>query len=79
MGEQTIKSTNITAVESRVTLRDRIKRSGHRGGVLWLTGLSGSGKSTDAILKRGTPRSWSMLALSTSKGVEKAIIFFPLA
>ena len=49
MGEQTIKSTNITAVESRVTLRDRIKRSGHRGGVLWFTGLSGSGKSTLAI------------------------------
>ena len=46
MGEQTIKSTNITAVESRVTLRDRIERSGHRGGVLWFTGLSGSGKST---------------------------------
>jgi len=49
MGEQTIKSTNITAVESRVTLRDRIERSGHRGGVLWFTGLSGSGKSTLAI------------------------------
>ncbi len=46
MGEQTIKSTNITAVESRVTLRDRIERSGHRGGVLWFTGLSGSVKST---------------------------------
>ena len=46
MGEQTIKSTNITTVESRVTLRDRIERSGHRGGVLWFTGLSGSGKST---------------------------------
>ena len=46
MGEQTIKSTNITAVESRVTLRDRIERSGHRGGVLWFTGLSGSGKTT---------------------------------
>jgi len=49
MGEQTIKSTNITAVESRVTLHDRIKRSSHRGGVLWFTGLSGSGKSTLAI------------------------------
>ena len=49
MGEQTIKSTNITTVESRVTLRDRIERSGHRGGVLWFTGLSGSGKSTLAI------------------------------
>jgi bifunctional enzyme CysN/CysC len=44
-----IKSANITAVESRVTLRDRNKRSGHAGGVLWFTGLSGSGKSTLAI------------------------------
>ena len=44
-----IKSTNITAVESRVTLQDRIKRSGHTGGILWFTGLSGSGKSTLAI------------------------------
>jgi bifunctional enzyme CysN/CysC len=45
----TIKSANITAVESRVTLRDRIERSGHSGGILWFTGLSGSGKSTLAV------------------------------
>ena len=49
MADQTVKSTNITAVESRVTLQDRTKRGGHRGGVLWFTGLSGSGKSTLAI------------------------------
>jgi len=49
MPDQSIKSTNITAVESRVTLQDRIERSGHSGGVLWFTGLSGSGKSTLAI------------------------------
>lgn len=49
MADQSIKSTNITAVESRVTLQDRIIRSGHSGGVLWFTGLSGSGKSTLAI------------------------------
>ena len=49
MTDQSIKSTNITAVESRVTLQDRIKRGGHSGGVLWFTGLSGSGKSTLAI------------------------------
>lgn len=48
-GEQAIKSTNITAVESRVTVQDRIERSGHSGGVLWFTGLSGSGKSTLAL------------------------------
>ena len=29
-----------------VSYEDRIKRNGHKGGVLWFTGLSGSGKST---------------------------------
>ena len=41
-----IKSTNITSVESTVSPEDRALRSGHKGGVLWFTGLSGSGKST---------------------------------
>lgn len=49
MADHPIKSQNITTVESRVTLQDRFERSGHRGGVLWFTGLSGSGKSTLAI------------------------------
>lgn len=29
-----------------ITMEDRIRRNGHRPGVIWLTGLSGSGKST---------------------------------
>ena len=41
-----IKSANITTVQSRVALEDRTLRNGHKGGVLWFTGLSGSGKST---------------------------------
>ncbi|AFK52527.1 NodQ bifunctional enzyme [Tistrella mobilis KA081020-065] len=45
----TRKSTNITAVEHRVTAEARARRNGHTGGVLWLTGLSGAGKSTLAI------------------------------
>jgi len=45
----TIKSTNITAVAHRVTNVQRITRNGHRGGVLWFTGLSGAGKSTIAM------------------------------
>ena len=44
-----IKSANITAVHSRVSPEERAERVGHRGGVLWLTGLSGSGKSTIAL------------------------------
>ena len=41
-----VKSTNITRVEHRVSSEERWKANGHRGGVLWFTGLSGSGKST---------------------------------
>jgi len=43
------KSRNILEVEHRVSDQDRWTRQGHRGGVLWLTGLPGSGKSTLAF------------------------------
>ncbi|MFQ5746579.1 MAG: adenylyl-sulfate kinase [Gemmatimonadota bacterium] len=43
-----IKSTNITWHDVHVSREDREKRNGHRGAVIWLTGLSGSGKSTIA-------------------------------
>ncbi len=43
------KSTNITWHETRLTANERAKRNGHRGVVIWLTGLSGSGKSTIAV------------------------------
>tara|TARA_B100001123_G_scaffold432713_2_gene556204 strand:+ start:1604 stop:3271 length:1668 start_codon:yes stop_codon:yes gene_type:complete len=45
----TVRSTNVVRVEHSVTDKHRAKRNGHRGGVLWLTGLSGAGKSTIAI------------------------------
>ena len=45
----TVRSTNITAVEHRVSGDMRALRNTHRGGVLWFTGLSGSGKTTLAI------------------------------
>jgi bifunctional enzyme CysN/CysC len=48
-GLVTVKSTNITAVGHGVTREARSARNGHRGGVLWFTGLSGSGKSTLAL------------------------------
>lgn len=44
----TVRSTNITASESEIDRSARWCRNGHRGGVYWLTGLSGSGKSTIA-------------------------------
>tara|TARA_R110002095_G_scaffold62013_1_gene52417 strand:+ start:8098 stop:8709 length:612 start_codon:yes stop_codon:yes gene_type:complete len=46
MAEQ--KATNVTWHEHRVSKAERCKQNGHKGAVLWFTGLSGSGKSTIA-------------------------------
>lgn len=43
------KSTNITSVAHRVDHGQRRQRFGHDGAVIWLTGLSASGKSTLAM------------------------------
>ena len=43
------KSSNITWHEGHVTREDREKLLGQRGATVWLTGLSGSGKSTVAV------------------------------
>jgi bifunctional enzyme CysN/CysC len=42
------KSKNIFWTEGKITAGARAIRSGHRGAVIWLTGLSGAGKSTVA-------------------------------
>jgi adenylylsulfate kinase len=53
------KSGNITRYTGGVSRADRERVRGHRGAVLWFTGLSGSGKSTIAaeverqLLQRG--------------------------
>ena len=47
MAEQ--KSTNIVWHQGAVTREDRAQLNGHRGCTVWLTGLSGSGKSTIAV------------------------------
>ena len=47
-GQEHVVSQNITWSEGEITAADRARRDGHRGGVVWLTGLSGSGKSTIA-------------------------------
>lgn len=39
---------NVTWHYHAITRQDREKLNGHRGGTVWLTGLSGSGKSTVA-------------------------------
>jgi bifunctional enzyme CysN/CysC len=45
---QVTKSKNIFWTEGKITAQQRAMRSGHRGAVVWLTGLSGAGKSTIA-------------------------------
>ena len=45
----TSKSTNITRVDHGISAEERAFRNGHKGGVLWFTGLSGAGKSTLAV------------------------------
>jgi adenylylsulfate kinase len=47
MAEQ--KSTNITWHAGHITRADRERAIGQRGVTVWLTGLSGSGKSTIAV------------------------------
>ena len=48
-----VKSENIFWSEGKVTAAQRTRRNGHRGAVVWLTGLSGSGKSTVAQAMEG--------------------------
>lgn len=43
-----VKSKNIFWSEGKVTAQARAAQNGHRGAVVWLTGLSGAGKSTIA-------------------------------
>jgi adenylylsulfate kinase len=43
------KATNITWHAGHVTRKDRERLLGQRGATVWLTGLSGSGKSTIAV------------------------------
>lgn len=44
---------DIVAVDSTISAADRARLNGHRGGVLWFTGLSGAGKSTLAMATQG--------------------------
>jgi bifunctional enzyme CysN/CysC len=43
------RALDLTAVDAPVTAAERAAANGHRGGVLWLTGLSGAGKSSLAM------------------------------
>jgi len=45
----TVRASNLQRVAHGVTSAARVRRNGHKGGVLWFTGLSGAGKSTIAM------------------------------
>ena len=44
-----IKATNIVWHDTDISKEDREKREGHKGTVIWLTGMPSSGKSTIAV------------------------------
>jgi bifunctional enzyme CysN/CysC len=57
---QLAQQRNLTAVALSVTRAERESAHGHKGGVIWLTGLSGAGKSTiaNATLRRLFDAGW---------------------
>ena len=80
MAEQ--KATNIVWHQGAVTREDRAQLNGHRGCTIWLTGLSGSGKSTIAVdlekrlLERGV-RTYILDGDNIRHGLNKNLGFSP--
>jgi adenylylsulfate kinase len=80
MAEQ--KATNIVWHQGAVTRDDRTQLNGHRGCTVWLTGLSGSGKSTVAVslekhlLERGV-RTYILDGDNIRHGLNKNLGFSP--
>ncbi len=60
-GRRDTKSQNLTQSSGTVTAADRAVRNGHRGAVVWFTGLSGAGKSTLARALESSLFGWGML------------------
>lgn len=56
------KATNVHWHEGDITRGHREKLLGHRGATIWLTGLSGSGKSTVAVELEGVLHERGVLA-----------------
>jgi len=80
MAEQ--KATNIVWHQGAITREDRQQLNGHRGCTVWLTGLSGSGKSTIAVelekrlLERGV-RTYILDGDNIRHGLNKNLGFSP--
>jgi len=49
MKGESVASDNLFSVAHRVSAEQRAQRNRHRGGIIWFTGLSASGKSTLAV------------------------------
>ena len=80
MAEQ--KATNIVWHAGAVTRGDREQLNGHRGCTVWLTGLSGSGKSTIAVelekrLWDGGVRAYILDGDNIRHGLNKNLGFSP--
>ena len=77
-----VKSKNIFDVDFGVTPQQRALVNGHLGGILWFTGLSGSGKSTIAKLlqKRLFDKGYNVFGLdgdNIRKGLNRDLGFAP--
>lgn len=78
----TVKSSNIFDVDFGVTAEQRSLVNGHLGGILWFSGLSGSGKSTIAKLlqKRLFDKGYQVFVLdgdNIRKGLNRDLGFSP--
>jgi bifunctional enzyme CysN/CysC len=79
---QAVKSKNIFDVDFGVTPEQRAVLNGHTGGILWFTGLSGSGKSTIAKLlqRRLFDKGYNVFGLdgdNIRKGLNRDLGFSP--
>jgi len=79
---QQVKSKNIFDVDFGVSPEQRALVNGHTGGILWFTGLSGSGKSTIAKLlqKRLFDKGYNVFGLdgdNIRKGLNRDLGFSP--
>lgn len=74
------KATNVTWHEHRVSTEDRCKLAGHKGAVLWFTGMSACGKSTianevDFVLHRLGKRTSVLDGDNVRQGLNKNLGF----
>lgn len=77
-----VKSQNLSETDYGVDRQQRALQNGHFGGILWFTGLSGSGKSTIAkqVQKRLFDRGYQVFVLdgdNVRKGLNRDLGFSP--